>query len=228
MPKSSPCHISIWAWLWLPLGFLVFQIGGEFLMPRPIWKDMHSENGFHEIAQFIIMAATFLVALSALIRYVLLGWSFMVVWFLIAVLGSFYVAGEEISWGQHFFGWTSGEFWREINDQGETNLHNTSSWLDQKPRLILELAVIVGGIILPLLKRWKSSVIPSFIKEITPPLHFIPLALMVAFLKLSEDIFEVAGIVFYIRGSEVVELFVFYYVFLYVLNHRLQVARHNL
>ncbi len=33
-------------------------------------------------------------------------------------------AGEEISWGQRIFGWESGEFFLEHNDQKETNLHN--------------------------------------------------------------------------------------------------------
>ena len=37
----------------------------------------------------------------------------------------FFVAfGEEISWGQTIFGWETPEAFREINAQGETNLHN--------------------------------------------------------------------------------------------------------
>src|SRR3546814_4167282 len=54
------------------------------------------------------------------------------------------MAGEEASWGQHYAGWLTPDNWQALNDQGETNLHNTSSWLDQKPRTLLEIGVIVG------------------------------------------------------------------------------------
>src|SRR3546814_9825984 len=57
----------------------------------------------------------------------------------------------EASWGQHYAGWLTPENWQALNDQGETNLHNTSSWLDQKPRTLLEIGVIVGGILIPML-----------------------------------------------------------------------------
>lgn len=36
----------------------------------------------------------------------------------------FVVALEEISWGQRFIGWETPEFLRELNLQGETNIHN--------------------------------------------------------------------------------------------------------
>ena len=34
--------------------------------------------------------------------------------------------GEEISWGQRIFGWSTPEDYAKINQQGETNLHNLS------------------------------------------------------------------------------------------------------
>lgn len=49
-------------------------------------------------------------------------------WFLFVVLDMaillFFVAGEEISWGQRILGIKSSEFFLEKNAQGETNLHN--------------------------------------------------------------------------------------------------------
>lgn len=36
----------------------------------------------------------------------------------------FFIFGEEISWGQRIIGIESGEFFKESNIQGETNLHN--------------------------------------------------------------------------------------------------------
>jgi hypothetical protein len=39
-------------------------------------------------------------------------------------LMTFFVFGEEISWGQRIFNVQSGEFFKEFNTQDETNLHN--------------------------------------------------------------------------------------------------------
>lgn len=69
------------------------------------------------------------------------------------ILGTIYLLGEEISWGQHFFGWDVGGVFEHINDQGETNFHNSSGgWLDQKPRAILLLGMILGTIVHPIVK----------------------------------------------------------------------------
>lgn len=43
---------------------------------------------------------------------------------LIYALMFFFVAGEEISWGQRIFNWETTEFFSENNYQNETNLHN--------------------------------------------------------------------------------------------------------
>jgi hypothetical protein len=72
------------------------------------------------------------------------------VWAALLVLGSFYMLGEEISWGQHYAGWAAEGWFAQVNDQQETNLHNTSAWFDQKPRALLETAIYVGGILYPL------------------------------------------------------------------------------
>ena len=75
------------------------------------------------------------------LRWGLLGW----------VAACFYFAGEECSWGQWYFGWGTPEVIAEVNAQGETNLHNTSSWLNQKPRAAIELFIIVGGFLAPVM-----------------------------------------------------------------------------
>ena len=49
-----------------------------------------------------------------------------------------YIAGEEMSWGQHFFHWNTPEYWAEVNRQEETNLHNTYAIFEKTPRSILE------------------------------------------------------------------------------------------
>ena len=52
-----------------------------------------------------------------------------------------------MSWGQHLAGWSTPDAIAELNDQQETNLHNMSSWLDQKPRLALELWIVFSALL---------------------------------------------------------------------------------
>src|SRR3546814_19755347 len=91
------------------------------------------------------------------------------------------MAGEEASWGRHYAGWLTPEGWQAINDQGETNLHDTSSWLDQKPRTLLEIGVIVGGIIVPLLALRRTAIREGRFALLLPP----PVCLSVAVLAAS-------------------------------------------
>ena len=80
-----------------------------------------------------------------------------VLWTVIFGLGCVYFLGEEISWGQHLGGWETPDAWKKFNDQNETNLHNTSGWLDQIPRTILTIGIICGGLIYPLLQLGESQ-----------------------------------------------------------------------
>ena len=59
--------------------------------------------------------------------------TFIIIYF----LGILYFFLEEISWGQHFFGWQTPEFFSNINHQNETNIHNTSSLFNELPRNLL-------------------------------------------------------------------------------------------
>lgn len=73
----------------------------------------------------------------------------IVVW----ILGCIYFAGEEISWGQWYFQWETPEAIRELNRQKEVNLHNVSSWFNEKPRTLLEIWMIFAGLVVALLRK---------------------------------------------------------------------------
>jgi hypothetical protein len=47
-------------------------------------------------------------------------------------------------------------FFEIFNDQGENNLHNSTSWLDQKPRAILLFGMILATIVHPLVKHFRG------------------------------------------------------------------------
>ena len=104
---------------------------------------------------FLVAAIGFCIAsLSRAKRFLLPG--FLKVWLLILIIGAAYFALEEISYGQHMFGWGTAEAWKELNDQDETNLHNVHSLFDQVPRALLSLGILIGGIILPLYSRFRD------------------------------------------------------------------------
>ena len=74
----------------------------------------------------------------------------------ILLLGATYFALEEVSYGQHMFGWGTAETWKELNNQGETNLHNVHALFDQLPRLLLTIGILIGGVIMPLYRYFRK------------------------------------------------------------------------
>ena len=92
--------------------------------------------------------------------------------FAIGVLGCILFAGEELSWGQHFFGWTVSDRWSEINWQQETNLHNTDAFNRFVPLAFLRYAILAGTL-LPIFffalghrldpARWTYWFVPTYV-----------------------------------------------------------------
>jgi len=78
-------------------------------------------------------------------------------WFVLVALGCFYIGGEEISWGQQLVHWKTPAAIDVLNRQHETNLHNMSTWFNEKPRILVELGVLVGGVLLPLSRLLRGK-----------------------------------------------------------------------
>ena len=160
------------------------------------------------------------------------GRSKLLAWVGLHVLACIYFAGEELSWGQHLLGWSTPEGIAALNDQGETNLHNMSSWLDQKPRLLLEIWVLIGGVIVPLCglreaRRLSSDVVLSWA---WPTLDCLPTALLAILVRLPErlkDVFDIASLPYEIRYSEPQEYYFALFLLLYLaaLRRRVRLAR---
>lgn len=204
-------------WLWIPIIAMMIQIILEIALPGEILSRMQSENGPHELLQFFVLVMGFFVCLHYFFRCrnktKLLNF-----WFGLAAVCCFYVAGEEISWGQHVFDWATTGYWSEVNDQNETNFHNITSWFDQKPRLILEVGIIGGTIILPYLQKRHWISIPQNLAILMPSAQLGVIALLIIIPKLIEKAFELFDIAVFSRISEVQELYMFYFVLLYLLS----------
>lgn len=70
------------------------------------------------------------------------------VWLGLLVAFFFLCFGEELSWGQHYFGFSTPESMSKINVQNETNLHNMMGYLADH---LFILGVLVYGAVLPIL-----------------------------------------------------------------------------
>ena len=193
---------------------MIAQIGVELFVPEEYLPEMHSEGGPIESLQFIFMSIACLLAAYLL---VCIEDRFLKLWVAILLAGSIYITGEEISWGQHLFEWYTPEFWSQVNDQNETNLHNTSSWLDQKPRLLLFIGMVIGGIVFPLLRRYRPSALPQKFDSIYPQDYIFVTALGVLLPYLAHEIAEhFFDAAMFHRVSEVQELYMYYFILLYV------------
>jgi len=208
--------IPLFFWLIVPIALILGQIALELSFDHDVLAPMHSENGPHETLQMLYIVPAFLLAVWMLFK---IDWARqkdigLVV--AIAAMGSFYIAGEEISWGQHVIDWTTPEFWAAVNDQNETNLHNTSAWLDQKPRLLLFIGIITAGILIPALRRWKPSVLPARFVAFYPSSIVIVTALGVLLPYVAQEIAEIFKASLFERVSEVQEVYMYYFVMLYL------------
>jgi hypothetical protein len=94
--------------------------------------------------------------------------------FLLVALGTFFVAGEEIAWGQRIFGWSTPEALETINSQHETTLHNISS----AHEIFVYGTMLVGfyGVIIPLLGLiwWNKRQDSFLVRLLIPPLCLVP------------------------------------------------------
>jgi hypothetical protein len=265
-PNQSSEDLTVWLWLYVPFLILIsifvinvcFSsvgvevdnfVNGQNYGPfyyindyKYFYKNLadfliNHENGLVETGTVIILIPAIYYGVLIFKTRKLLPVIYLTPWYFIITLACFYFAGEEISWGQHLIGWDTPESIKEINDQGETNIHNMSSWFDQKPRLILELSILFGGIIIPILVKLFGYTFNNnkILYWIIPTIKLVPIALITisikgldrfqyfnykhyedgASLTLFQDIYF--SLFYGIRLNEVQELFFAYFLMLYLL-----------
>ncbi len=226
---AGPERLSVLWWLVLPVAAALFLLITGHAAPGfyAVWLGSES-RGLLELGQVLLLLAGLVCGLRMLAMAGLRRRPWLWLWVALVSLACLTIAGEEASWGQHYFGWATPEGWSRINDQNETNLHNVSSWFDQKPRLLLELGVVLGGIVAPLLVLWRPALRRRPWAVILPPLLCLPSALLAEISRMAERLLGLAGsngYLFY-RASEVQEFYFYLFMLLYlmVLRRRLQAA----
>lgn len=164
-----------WVWIGLPVAFFAGALGMRLVSPDAFVWYINDERGFGEnlTAVMFLLSAGLAVMLARTEGVREVQWLRVAFWALAAA--AIFVAGEEASWGQHFFGWGTPEWVADLNKQQETNLHNMAERaLDQKPRAFAAAAILVGGCLVPLLRargwlRWMDRwrVLAWLIPEVT-------------------------------------------------------------
>ena len=219
--------LPAWAWLWLPVALAVALLAVPYVFPADIAGWIFSERGVVEFLHVVVPLASAVLAVGLLRMPEVRRYRYLPLWLRLAALGSFYVGGEEASWGQHYLNWSTPEAWQAVNDQGETNLHNTSGWFDQKPRLLLEIGVVVGGILVPIVAWRRPEIWHSRLAIILPSKVCLPAALLAEVTRLVERLLQLAGADFrlFLRGSEVQETYFYLFILIYLLALRLRLRR---
>lgn len=203
----------------LPVLFFLLALVLECRFPQVLPGLTGSEFGLVENLQLVVLLAAMVVAAKALItgRATLPG--YVKLWLLLALAGATYTFLEEASFGQHYFGWATPDSVKALNDQQETNFHNMSSWLDQKPRTILEIGIIIGGILIPLLRKVKSFALKPWVESLLPTIALLPVALLAEIPRMFERVVKAmqeSALVPFARTSEMQELYFYYFILLYL------------
>ena len=218
-------ELKSWLWLWLPVVFFVFIFGSAIVSNYVHDNYFAGELGIIELATPIMLVPAIIAGFLIFINREKLVTKQLGYWILLVTLACIYFAGEEISWGQHLIGWGTPEWVKEVNDQHETNLHNMSSWFDQKPRLLLEIFVLVGGIFLPLKRKLRGINLSrdNWQYWLYPTMVCLPAAILAIFSRMPERVitlFDLSGSMINVRYSEVQELYFAIFLTLYLMSIR--------
>lgn len=224
MASRQRLELPAWLWLWLPLFFLLLFTAIIIFFPGHITRTViESENGLVEFGTPVLMVPAVIAGVLCFLWRKSLPAAWLKAWLLLVTLACVYIAGEELSWGQQLFGWGTPDAMQAINDQQETNIHNISSWFDQKPRILLELWVLIGGIILVLWRQfrgieysgenWRYWFWPGFV--------CLPAAVFAILIKMPErfeNIFGYWPFGIHVRTSELQEFFFAWFLMIYLLS----------
>ena len=117
--------VPLLAFAFLQPGNLIFSRDRPFDVP--FFAGLFLEDGLMEWATFISFAVAGILFLR--VASIMTGSGDRTpVWqrwlFYGLAVGAWFVAFEEISWGQRLFGWGTPEVFEAYNSEGETNLHN--------------------------------------------------------------------------------------------------------
>lgn len=176
-------------WLfWLPLiaTLVIFALQ----INRDIFRFLLQEDGPAEWLSAIAFILTGVVSLRIALSRFKAGHPWQAWLFVAVAVVMLFAGGEEISWGQRVFGWETPQELVDVNDQGETNLHNIGIVL-QLTNLAMFLTGLYGTVAyvvnrnLRFARRWDQGdylfVPPFFLATYFFPILIFRIARMTVF-----------------------------------------------
>ena len=132
-------------------------------------------------------------------------------WLLAFFISMLYFAGEDLNWGQYYFGWDAPEYFQVHNREHETNLHNMNPWFNQKPRLVVELWLLIACIAVPLGWRLPPRLTNKFVPAMFwPDARLVFIATMAMLITIPDWLAKYGIGPHSIRWSEIQELYFAY------------------
>ena len=213
----DPRWSEAWWWLGIPLLVAVFTFGSYWLNPG--WYDrvvLLEGYGILEFSQFVIPLIGLWIAVRLAFDPFVRARPLVLTVSIIGALSCFYIAGEEMSWGQHFFHWNTPEYWAAVNRQQETNLHNTYAIFEKTPRSILEVGIAIGGLGVPLAAYFYPWLRACRVSLFLPATALMPVAIGAMFFKLVDRIQQSGAVRLLDRPSETVETYLYVFIIAYL------------
>jgi hypothetical protein len=136
------------------------------------------------------------------------------------LLGSIYFAGEEISWGQHYFGIQTPESYGKLNYQGEMNLHNLDGGIfkklfDRGPRALVTAGIFCMGIVFPFIRER----LPQWTRRYVPGKELVLTSVLAVFISVPDKIFKLTtGSKSAFDPGEAKELYIALFILLYSIH----------
>ena len=220
MIKRNANDISATLYVGLPVAMILF-IYVSALFGGSNW--LRGEIGFVELlTSFYLLSAIFYLITTIRIAPT----KPLRRWLIFLTLGTIYFAGEEMSWGQVIFEWQTPETWKQVNDQDETNIHNTWFLFDQFPRMVMTLAVLIGGIIVPIyrsLKKVSDFPVTQVFTGWFPTIVCLPVSILAIVVSPIDDMFAQSSYVWLqkigeISGGELKECYLGLFILIYVIS----------
>jgi hypothetical protein len=166
--------------LWLPFAGLVLTMATYAW--HPLFYFLLRDDKVYEWTQFALIVTVVALAATAARYRLSQRWWLAAAFLAVVTLGAFLLAGEEISWGQRVFGWTS-ESLEAVNRQGETNLHNISAEGIELESVFRAVMWTIGvfGVVAPFVVRRGPARTRAgeLLRVITPPAFLAPCFLMI-------------------------------------------------
>ena len=225
---AGSARLSAGLWLVAPLacvaGVVLTAAVDRGAVAALVAKD--EAGGPIELLTIVVLVPALLAGLSMLRHREHLPHRFLAPWIVLCTLAAAYFAGEEASWGQWWFGWETPAAWAQWNRQGETNLHNLHPLLGRHPRTLVEIAMLLGGVVMPLVHRRRPPDPASLGSWLWPTFMCLPTAALTQVVRGFRPLSQAldAGWLHPAGSSEVRELLTAWFVLLYLLSLRRRLA----